>query len=186
VAEARADWRLKQPLLDKTRLIFLDETGVATDLARTRGRGPRGQRVIGKIPHGHWKTTTFLAGLRHDGIAAPFVVDAPMDGDIFLAYVEQVLVPSLKDGDVVILDNLPAHKVDGVRERIEAAGAKLLYLPPYSPDLNPIEQAFSKFKALLRKAALRSIPALWDKIGQLLSAFAPTECANYFKNAGYA
>jgi transposase len=186
VAEARADWRLKQPLLDKTRLIFLDETGVATDLARTRGRGPRGQRVIGKIPYGHWKTTTFLAGLRHDGIAAPFVVDAPMDGDIFLAYVEQVLVPSLKDGDVVILDNLPAHKVDGVRERIEAAGAKLLYLPPYSPDLNPIEQAFSKFKALLRKAALRSIPALWDKIGQLLSAFAPTECANYFKNAGYA
>jgi transposase len=186
VAEARADWRLKQPLLDKTRLIFLDETGVATDLARTRGRGPRGQRVIGKIPYGHWKTTTFLAGLRHDGIAAPFVVDAPMDGDIFLAYVEQVLVPSLKDGDVVILDNLPAHKVDGVRERIEAAGAKLLYLPPYSPDLNPIEQAFSKFKALLRKAARRSIPALWDKIGELIGAFSPDECANYFKNAGYA
>jgi transposase len=186
VAEARADWRLKQPLLDKAQLIFLDETGVATDLARTRGRGLRGQRVIGKIPYGHWKTTTFLAGLRCDGIVAPFVVDAPMDGDIFLAYVEQVLVPSLRKNDIVILDNLPAHKVDGVRERIEAAGAKLLYLPPYSPDLNPIEQAFSKFKALLRKAALRSIPALWDKIGELLCAFSPDQCANYFKNAGYA
>jgi transposase len=186
VAEARADWRLKQPLLDKTRLIFLDETGVATDLARTRGRGPRGQRVIGKIPYGHWKTTTFLAGLRCDGIVAPFVIDCAMTGDIFLAYVEQVLVPSLKHGDIVILDNLPAHKVDGVRKLIEAAGAMLTYLPPYSPDLNPIEQAFSKFKALLRKAALRSIPALWDKIGELLSAFSPDECANYFKNAGYA
>lgn len=186
MAKAREDWRLKQPSLDKMRLIFLDETGVATDLARTRGRGPRGQRVIGKIPYGHWKTTTFLAGLRCDGIAAPFVVDAPMTGEIFLAYVEQVLVPVLKQGDLVILDNLPAHKVAGVRERVEAAGAKLLYLPPYSPDLNPIEQAFSKFKALLRKAALRSIPALWDKIGQLLCTFTAQQCDNYFRNAGYA
>jgi len=186
VAQARTDWRLKQPSLDKTCLIFLDETGVATDLARTRARGPRGQRVIGKIPYGHWKTTTFLAGLRCDGVVAPFVVDCAMTGDIFLAYVEQVLVPSLKQGDVVILDNLPAHKVDGVRDLIEAVGAKLVYLPPYSPDLNPIEQVFSKLKALLRKAALRSLPALWDKIGELLTAFSASECHNYFRNAGYA
>jgi transposase len=186
VAKAREDWRYEQPSLDKARLVFLDETGVATDLARTRARGPRGQRVIGKIPYGHWKTTTFLAGLRCDGIVAPFVVDCAMDGEIFLAYVEQFLVPSLKPGDIVILDNLPTHKVAGVRELIENAGAKLVYLPPYSPDLNPIEQVFSKLKALLRKAKERSVPALWDRIGQLLSAFPPQECDNYFRHAGYA
>jgi transposase len=186
VAKAREEWRSGQPSLDKTRLIFLDETGVATDLARTRARGPRGQRVIGKIPYGHWKTTTFLAGLRYDGIVAPFVVDCAMDGEIFLAYVERILVPSLKPNDVVILDNLPTHKVAGVRELVETAGAKLVYLPPYSPDFNPIEQVFSKLKALLRKAKERSVPALWDRIGQLLSAFPPQECQNYFSHAGYA
>ena len=186
MAKAREEWRHEQSSLDKTRLIFLDETGVATDLARTRARGPRGQRVIGKIPYGHWKTTTFLAGLRCDGIIAPFVVDCAMNGEIFLAYVEQVLVPSLQPGDIVILDNLPAHKVAGVRELIENAGANLVYLPPYSPDLNPIEQVFSKLKALLRKAKERSVPALWDRIGKLLSAFSPQECENYFRNAGYA
>ena len=159
---------------------------MATDLARTRARGPRGQRVIGKIPYGHWKTTTFLAGLRHDGITAPFVTDGPMTGEIFLAYIEQVLAPTLRPGDGVILDNLPAHKVAGVRELVEAAGAKLVHLPPYSPDLNPIEQVFSKLKTLLRKAAERTIGALWDRIGKLRSAFPAQECDNYFRNSGYA
>jgi transposase len=186
VASAREQWRRDQPLLDKSRLIFLDETGAATNMARTRGRGPRGQRVIGKVPYGHWKTTTFLAGLRCDGLATPFVVDRPMNGEIFITYLKEILVPQLKQDDIVIMDNLPAHKVAGVRQAIETAGAKLLYLPPYSPDLNPIEQVFAKFKALLRKAAERTADALWDRIGQLLSAFSAQECANYFRNAGYA
>lgn len=155
-------------------------------MARLRGRGPRGERVIGKVPYGHWKTTTFVAGLRCDGLTAPFVIDKPMNGNIFLAYVEQVLMPTLKQGDIVVMDNLAAHKVDGVREAIETVGATVLYLPPYSPDLNPIEQAFSKLKALLRKAAERTVPALWDRIGQTLAAFTPAECSNYFNNAGYA
>jgi transposase len=155
-------------------------------MGRLYGRCPRGQRLVDKVPHGHWKTTTFLAGLRRDGIAAPFVVDCPMNGSIFLTYVERCLVPTLAPGDIVVMDNLPAHKVAGVRERIEAAGAILLYLPPYSPDFNPIEQAFAKLKALLRKAAARSIDALWAKIGELLELFTSNECANYFRNAGYA
>jgi transposase len=155
-------------------------------MARLRGRAPRGERLIGKVPHGHWKTTTFVAGLRTTALTAPGVIDGPMNGDAFLAYVEQILIPTLTPGDIVVADNLSAHKVAGVREAIEAAGAKLLYLPPYSPDFNPIEQLFAKLKALLRKAAERSVNGLWSRIASLLSAFTPDECANYFRNSGYA
>ena len=154
-------------------------------MARLRGRAPRGERCIAAIPHGHWKTTTFTAGLRTSGLVAPMVIDGPMDGAAFLAYVEQVLVKDLTPGDIVIMDNLPAHKVAGVRRAIEAAGARLLYLPPYSPDFNPIEMAFSKLKAILRKAAARTVDALWAAIADALDAFTPSECANYFAAAGY-
>jgi transposase len=155
-------------------------------MARLRGRAPRGERLVGKIPHGNWKTTTFVAALRSTALTAPCVVDGPMNGNVFLAYVEQVLAPTLQPGDIVVLDNLSAHKVLGVREAIEAVGARLVYLPPYSPDFNPIEQLFAKLKALLRKAAERSIDGLWNRIASLLGAFTPEECANYFRNAGYA
>ena len=154
-------------------------------MARRRGRALRGQRLRSGIPRGHWKTTTFVAGLRLTGMVAPFVLDGPMNRSAFLAYVTQVLVPELKPGDVVILDNLPAHKGSRVRQAIEAAGASLLYLPPYSPDVNPIENAFAKLKALLRKAAERTIEGLWHVIGQLIETFSPHECANYFTAAGY-
>ena len=154
-------------------------------MARTRGRAARGERLIAAVPHGHWKTTTFVAALRCDAITAPLVIDCAMNGQAFKAYVEQMLAPTLKPGDIVIMDNLAAHKVEGVRKMIEAVGANLVYLPPYSPDLNPIEQFFAKLKALLRKAAERSVDALWDRIGQLLDLFTPDECNNYFRNAGY-
>ena len=179
-------WADDQPKLDPDRLVFIDETGTSTKMARLHGRAPRGERLVGKIPHGHWKTTTFVAGLRSTALTAPCVIDGPMNGNAFIAYVEQVLVPTLKPGDVVVLDNLSAHKVPGIREAIEAAGAKLLYLPPYSPDFNPIEQLFAKLKALLRRAAERSIESLWNRIACLLDAFQPDECANYFRNSGYA
>jgi transposase len=154
-------------------------------MARLRGRARKGERLRAGIPHGHWKTTTFVAGLRLDGIAAPMVLDGPINRDAFQAYVDQVLVPELKPGDVVVMDNLSSHKGPAVRRAIEAAGANLLYLPPYSPDCNPIENAFAKLKALLRKAAVRTIGALWDQIGMILNLFTPVECANYFKAAGY-
>ena len=154
-------------------------------MARLRGRARKGERLRAGIPHGHWKTTTFVAGLRIDGIAAPMVLDGPINRDAFQAYVDQVLVPELKPGDVVVMDNLSSHKGPAVRRAIEAAGANLLYLPPYSPDFNPIENAFAKLKALLRKAAVRTIGALWDQIGTILNLFTPAECANYFKAAGY-
>jgi transposase len=186
VAQARQRWKQDQAQLDPTRLVFIDETGTSTAMTRLRGRCRSGERLIGRAPHGHWKTSTFLAGLRCDALTAPFVVDAPMNGVIFRTYLEQCLIPTVRPGDVVIMDNLLAHRIAGVREAIEAAGASLLYLPPYSPDLNPIEQAFAKLKALLRKAAERSIAALWNRIGALLSAFTPPECANYFRHAGYA
>jgi transposase len=186
VVAARAKWKAHQGLLDPTRLVFLDETGTSTNMARLRGRCRRGQRLIGKLPHGHWKITTFVAGLRHDAMTAPFVIDKPMNGAIFLAYLEQCLVPTLKPGDIVVMDNLSSHKSERVREIIEAAGAELLYLPPYSPDLNPIEQAFAKLKALLRAAEERSIPALWDRIGSILDAFPAAQCQNFFSHAGYA
>jgi transposase len=174
-----------QSLLDSTRLVFIDETGTNTAMTRLRGRCRKGTRLIAPVPHGHWKSTTFVAGLRRDAITAPLVVDGPMNGDTFRAYVEQHLAPALAPGDIVVMDNLSAHKVAGIRETIEAAGARLIYLPPYSPDLNPIEQFFAKLKALLRKAATRTVPALWDKIGGLLAAFSAQECANYFRHAGY-
>lgn len=154
-------------------------------MARLRGRSPRGERCRAAVPHGHWKTTTFTAGLRLGGMAAPMLLDGPMNGDAFRAYTEQVLAPELRPGDIVVMDNLPSHKVSGVREAIEAAGARLLFLPPYSPDFNPIEMAFSKLKALLRKAAARTIDELWDTIAACLSAFTPNECRNYFKASGY-
>ena len=174
-----------QKSLDPRKLVFLDETGASTKMARTRGRAIRGERLIASVPHGHWKTTTFLAGLRHDGITAPLVLDGPMNGTVFKAYVEQFLVPTLKAGDVVIMDNLPAHKVTGIKQAIEEVGAKLMYLPPYSPDLNPIEMMFSKLKALLRKASERTIEGLWSTIANLLDEFPPNECQNYFAHAGY-
>lgn len=154
-------------------------------MVRVYGRAPRGQRLIGRVPHGHWKTTTFLAALRSDAITAPCVIDGPINGELFLAYVEQFLVPTLEPGDIVIMDNLGSHKGDPVRRAIEAANAMLLFLPPYSPDLNPIEQVFAKLKALLRRAAMREIPALWKAVGELLQCFTATECRNYFANAGY-
>ena len=154
-------------------------------MARLRGRAPRGERCRASIPHGHWKTTTFTAGIRTDGLVAPFVLDGAMDADAFRAYVTRILVPELRPGDVVIMDNLPTHKVDGVRRAIEAAGASLLYLPPYSPDFNPIEKAFAKLKALLRKAAARTRDELWDAIADALDAFPPAECCNLFAACGY-
>jgi transposase len=171
--------------MDASRFVFLDETGTATNMTRRYGRCPRGARLVDATPHGHWQTTTFVAGLRGNGLAAPLVLDGPMTGEVFRAYVEQMLVPSLAPGDVVVMDNLAAHKVSGVREAIEAAGASLLYLPPYSPDLNPIEQLFAKLKALLRKAAARTKDALWATIGDLIEAFTPDECRNYLVNSRY-
>jgi transposase len=185
VVEARERWKAEQAGLNPEHLVFIDETGTSTNMARTRGRCLRGERLRAKVPHGHWKTTTFLAGLRVGALTAPCVVDGPMTGDTFRAYVEQILAPTLRPADIVIMDNLAAHKVHGVREAIEAMGAELRYLPPYSPDLNPIQQVFAKFKALLRKAAERTVEALWNRIGQVLDAFTPGECANYLANAGY-
>jgi transposase len=181
----RRAWFEGQLDLDPERLIFIDETGASTKMARLRGRAPRGERCRASVPHGHWKTTTFTAGLRLSGLTAPMLLDGAMHGAAFLAYVEQVLVPTLRPGDIVIMDNLPAHKVGGVRLAIETAGAALLYLPPYSPDFNPIEMAFSKLKALIRKAAPRTITGLWDTIAGTLDAFTPHECKNYFAAAGY-
>ena len=154
-------------------------------MARKSGRCRRGERLIGKVPHGHWKTTTFLAALRHDGVTAPFVIEGAIDGPSFYAYVTECLVPTLSPGDIVVLDNLGSHKSPKIRAAIEAKGATLSYLPPYSPDLNPIELMFAKLKALLRKAAERTVAALWDRIGTILDAFSPQECAAYFKEAGY-
>ena len=173
--------------------MFLDESGVNTKMARLRGRAPRGQRLVASIPHGHWSTNTFIAGLRHDGIVAPWLLNGPMNGDAFLTYIATQLAPCLAAGDIVIMDNLSTHKVKGVRELIEARGARLLYLPPpdqvrgrlYSPDLNPIEMAFAKLKALLRKAAERTEDALCERIGKLLDTFTPQECSNYLEHAGY-
>lgn len=155
-------------------------------MARLRGRSLRGTRCLGAIPHGHWKTTTFVGGLRLGGMTAPMVLDGPMDGPAFLAWIERMLAPALEPGDIVVMDNLPAHKPDAVRTAIEATGATLLYLPPYSPDLNPIEMAFSKFKALLKKAAARTIEDLWTAIAQALPQLTPSDCAGYFTAAGYA
>ena len=172
--------------MEGDRFVFLDETGASTNMVRRYGWGPKGERLVDAAPHGHWKTTTFVAGLRSTGFVAPLVLDGPMTGEAFRAYVEQFLVPTLKPDDVVVMDNLAAHKVAGVREAIRAARAHVMLLPAYSPDLNPIEQAFAKLKAGLRKAGARTREALWDTIGQLLDTFSPGECRNYLANSGYA
>jgi transposase len=185
VAAAREAWRSNQARLNPARLVFIDETWATTNMTRLRGRCQRGSRLVAAVPHGHWRTSTFVAALRIGGITAPLVLDGAINGEAFRAYIEQILTPTLTPGDIVIMDNLASHKVAGVRQAIEACGASLLYLPPYSPDLNPIEQSFAKLKALIRKAATRSREALWNAIGQLLSRFQTHECANYFANAGY-
>jgi transposase len=184
ILKRRWAWFDGQLDLDPDRLVFIDETWATTSMARTRGRAPRGERLRAAIPH-HWKTTTFVAGLRNTGMIAPMVLDGPINGELFQAYVDQVLVPELRPGDTVVMDNLSSHKGASVRAAIEAAGAGLLYLPPYSPDFNPIEQAFAKLKAMLRKAAERTLDGLWRTIGQIIKTFTPAECANYFAAAGY-
>lgn len=165
--------------------MFIDETAATTKMARLHGRTPRGQRLRMGLPHGHWKTTTFIGGLRLCGMTAPMVLDGPMTGAWFQAYAEQVLAPTLRPGDIVILDNLAAHRNAAARLAIERAGARMMFLPPYSPDFNPIENAFAKLKALLRKAAARTLDDLWDAIADAIDSFKPTECANYFAAAGY-
>jgi transposase len=186
VARRRARWKKYQGRVDPRRLVFIDETWAKTNMTRTHGRCARGARLVAKVPHRHWRTLTFLAALRCDRIDAPCVVDGPINGQSFLAYVEQVLVPTLEPGDVVVMDNLGSHKRQAIRRTIRAARAKLLFLPAYSPDLNPIEQVFAKLKTLLRKAEPRSIEETWKGIGQLLDTFTADECANYLTNAGYA
>jgi transposase len=171
--------------MDPARFVFLDETATTTNMIRRYGRSPSDRRLVAGVPHGHWRTTTLVAGLRQTGIVAPLVLDGPMTGVAFRAYVEQILAPALQPGDVVVLDNLAAHRVDGVRQALAAAGASILYLPPYSPDYNPIEQLFAKLKALLRKAAARTRDQLRSTIGHLLDACPTTECANYLRHCSY-
>ena len=185
VARVRSRWRGWQRFMDPARLVFLDETGTATNMARRYGRGPLGARLVAAVPHGHWRTTTLVAGLRQSGVIAPLVLDGPMTGAAFRAYVEQFLAPELAPGDVVVLDNLAAHTVQGARQALAAAGASLLYLPPYSPDLNPIEQLFAKLKAQLRKAAARTRDELWSTVGRLLATVPPAECARYLHHCEY-
>ena len=186
VAAARAELKAEQPKLRAPRLVFIDETAVTTKMARHYGRAPRGERLVASVPHGHWKTLTVVAALRIDGLTAPTVIDGPMDGPSFLAYIEQVLAPTLRKNDIVFMDNVRTHKIDGVAAAIHAAGAKLRYLPAYSPDLNPIEQAFSKLKSALRKGAARTVKALWKLVAKTIKTFAPDECANYIRHSGYA
>jgi transposase len=181
----RRDWFDRQLDLDPARLVFIDETGLSTKMSRLRGRALCGRRCRSPIPHGHWKTTTFTGALRLSGMTAPMVLDGAMNGVAFQAYVQQVLVPTLAPGDIVIMDNLPAHKAEGVRQAIEGAECRLLYLPPYSPDFNPIEKAFAKLKAILRAKAERTVDALWGTVGQVVTMFEQQECANYFKSCGY-
>lgn len=181
----RTAWLSERQAFDPRRLVFIDETWTKINMTPTHGRSRRGQRLIARVPFGHWKTSTFLAALRWDGMSAPAVFDGPINGQSFTAYVEQVLVPCLQPGDIVVLDNLGSHKGNAARKAIEAAGAELRFLPPYSPDLNPIEQVFAKLKALLRRAAPRTRSALWKRIGRLLDRFSSAECQNYIANAGY-
>lgn len=185
VAQQRAEWKVRQAGLDPDCLVFIDETWAKTNMTRPRGRAIQGKRLIAKVPHGHWKTTTFLAALRTSGMTAPLVIDGAVNGELFLAYVHQQLVPTLKPGDIVIMDNLASHKKAGVRAAIEAVGAHVLYLPPYSPDFNPIENAFSKLKWLLRSFGERTVTALWKRCGDLVGRFTEGECCNYFRHCGY-
>lgn len=185
VAERRAQWKLWQCGLDPGRLVFIDETWVKTNMTRPRGRSLEGTRLVCQVPHGHWKTTTFLAALRVSGLTAPLVVDGAINGVLFKGWVQQHLVPTLRRGDIVVMDNLNSHKVAGVREAIERAGAEVWYLPPYSPDLNPIETVFSKFKWLVRSQSRRTIEGLWNLCSQLSERFEESECRNHFQHCGY-
>lgn len=185
MARRRAQWKARQDRIDPARLVFIDETWAKTNMAALRGWAPRGQRLEARVPHRHWKTMTFLAALRQDGVAAPWLLDGPINGERFRLYVEQVLVPSLRPGDIVIMDNLGSHKGKAVRCAIRAAGAKLFFLPKYSPDLNPIEKLFAKLKHLLRKAARRTPEAVCDAIGEILDTVTSLECRNFFLEAGY-
>ncbi len=186
MARARRRWMREQGMFDAARLVFIDETAANTKMARLNGRCARGERLVGRVPHGHWKTITFVGALRCNGMTAPLVVDGPMTGPAFLSYVEQCLAPTLKRKDIVAMDNLPTHKVPGVREAIEARGARLRYLPPYSPDLNPIEMVFSQLKSLLRKSAERTVRRLCRRIGAFARSLSAREAANYFRHAGNA
>jgi transposase len=183
--EARALWREWQESCDVSKLVFLDETGASTAMVRRYGCAKGGERCLDDAPGGHWQTMTLIAGLRVDGITAPWCLDSAMNGTAFLTYVKTQLCPTLKPGDIIIADNLSSHKVAGVKEMAEAKGAGLLYLPSYSPDLNPIEQVFAKLKSLLRKAMARSFDDLWKAIGSILELFTQQECRNYFVNSGY-
>jgi len=185
VAERRASWKVWQLGVDPQRLVFLDETWVKTNMFRPRGRSLKGTRLVCDVPHGHWKTTTFLAALRVTGLTAPLVIDGAINGELFRGWVEQHLVPTLRTGDIVIMDNLASHKVAGVRSAIEQAGAEIAYLPPYSPDLNPIETVFSKFKWFVKSAARRTIEGLWSACAQASNLFHEPECRNHFRHAGY-
>ena len=185
VVKRRRWWNILLSRQSIDRLVFIDETGASTKMARLYGWGPKSERVVSDVPHGHWQMTTFVGALRTSGMTAPMVIDGAMNGDLFLAYVQQQLVPTLHRGDIVVMDNLSSHKKPGVKEAIEQAGATLAYLPPYSPDLNPIELAFSKLKTLLRKFGERTRESLWNRIGQLVNQFTPTECRNYFRHCGY-
>ncbi len=186
MAAARRKWKEDQSKLDPTRLVFIDETGAATNMTRRYGRAPKGERLACKAPHGHWKTTTFVGALRLEGMTAPLVIDGPMNGETFLAYVEQFLVPTLRHGDIVIMDNLSSHKNLAIAEAIATAGAELRYLPPYSPDLNPIENAFSKLKAHLRKTAARTLVTLWNAVRDGIHSISQADCSGFFKHTGYA
>jgi transposase len=186
VARARRRWIREQGMFDPARLVFIDETAVSTNMVRLRGRAPRGERVIGTVPLGAWETITFVGALRHNKITAPMVIEGAMTGEMFLAYVEQCLVPTLRRNDTVVMDNCRVHLVAGIQEAIERARATLRYLAKYSPDLNPIELPYSKFKALLRKVAARTVPGLHRAIRSFVPQLSAQECANYFRHAGYA
>jgi transposase len=185
VAEARRQWAAEQLLIDPDRVVFIDETWAKTNMTRTYGRSPRGARLVSRVPYGRWETTTFLGAMRSNGFIAPLCVEGAINGRVFLAWVQQQLVPSLQAGDIVVMDNLSSHKTPGVVAAIEAAGAEVRYLPPYSPDLNPIELAFSKFKKLLRDGAQRTTEKLWSLCGSALGLFTENECRNYFRHCGY-
>jgi transposase len=185
VARRRSQWIKHQDRVDGRRLVFIDETWSRTDMAPLRGWAPRGSRLVAKVPHRRWKTMTFLAALRHDRIDAPWFIEGPIDGDSFRLYVSEVLLPTLRPGDIVILDNLGSHRSKAVRQLIRSVGARILFLPKYSPDLNPIEQVFAKLKHLLRKAAARTVDGVCTAVADALDAFTPQECANYLKNSGY-
>lgn len=185
VADQRTEWFAQQTDLEPSRLVFIDETWVKTNMTRPRGRAPRGERLLDKVPHGHWKTTTFLAALRCSGLTAPLVIDGGINGALFLKWVKQELVPTLHEGDIVVMDNLSSHKVAGVQEAIAAAGARVMFLPPYSPDLNPIETVFSKFKWIIRSMKERTIEALWTACGKVSELFSEEECRRHFRHCGY-